>query len=105
MFDVFNTSLSLSVLKCCAIQMLCGDCKNRAPKITSSLWKGWLQGRSGHIDGEGRNPCPCLEVNSGPADAVNADLSKIIVDQWLYFAFDRRAGIITCRAAASNLEC
>jgi hypothetical protein len=67
---------------------------------------GWLEGRSGHIDGEGRNPCLCLEVNFGrPADTVNAELSKIIEDQLLYFAFDRRAGIITGGTAPSNLEC
>lgn len=67
---------------------------------------GWLQGRSDRIDGEGRNPCPCLEVTSGrTADAVNAELSKITEDQWLYFAFDRRAGIITGGTAPSNLEC
>ena len=53
-----------------------------------------------------RNPCPCLEVNSGrPADAVNAEISKMIEDQWLYFAFDRRAGIITGGTAPSNLVC
>jgi hypothetical protein len=46
--------------------------------LTCGNSTGRFQGQSGHIDGEGRIACPCLEVNSDrPFDAINADLSKI----------------------------
>jgi hypothetical protein len=115
----FTQSLGCPVLKYCAFRDCVWTAEVRFQKLPTlatdrTLYQlvtygnstRRLQGRSGHIDGEGRIPWPCLEVNSSrPADAVNAELSKIIEDQWPYFAFDRRAPVITSGTAPSNLVC